>query len=192
MIYKAYNNLKNKIPIKNVVWTANEAIILNRYMLITAKPMLYLINLSKPDYILHKEKKPLKNHYIQQITKWVNENGKGVIIPYSAEYEKEFDNNDFTSSIIQSGYKLLNLIHFFTVGSDEVRCWTIKNNTQAAQAAGCIHTDFEKYFISAEVISYEEFLKEGVGRYEKKMRKEGKNYVVKDGDIITFRSKKKK
>ena len=88
------------------------------------------------------------------------------------------------------GYSALNLVHFFTAGADEVKCWTIRKGTLAPQAAGVIHTDFEKGFICAEVMTYEDLVEHGSesdvkanGKYLQK----GKNYVVQDADIILFK-----
>jgi ribosome-binding ATPase YchF (GTP1/OBG family) len=92
--------------------------------------------------------------------------------------------------LIHSAYKLLNLFTYFTAGVQEVRAWTIHQGWKAPQAAGVIHTDFEKGFIKAEVISYEDFVKlgsEAACREAGKLRIEGKDYVVKDGDVMHFR-----
>ena len=94
------------------------------------------------------------------------------------------------NKLITTGYELLNLNTFFTSGPEESRAWTVKKNTEAQKAAGTIHTDFEKNFIRAEVVSYIDF--EKFGSFEKakengKLRVEGKNYVVKDGDVLFFR-----
>lgn len=94
--------------------------------------------------------------------------------------------------MITAGYDLLGLIRFFTVGKDEVRSWTIRKNTKAPQAAAVIHTDFERSFMNAEVMPFEKF--KGLGEkaldvYEKKFTKEGKEYIVKDGDIVHFKVK---
>jgi len=92
--------------------------------------------------------------------------------------------------VIQSAYKLLNLITYFTAGVKEVRAWTIINGTKAPSAAGVIHTDFEKGFIRAEVISYENFVHYGSEQAVREAGKqgiEGKEYVVKDGDVMHFR-----
>jgi ribosome-binding ATPase YchF (GTP1/OBG family) len=117
-----------------------------------------------------------------------------------AEIENEEDKQMFMEEygmvepalnrLIQSAYKLLNLETYFTVGVQEVRAWTIMNGWKAPQAASVIHNDFEKGFIKAEVISYEDFIQyksEAACKEVGKLRIEGKEYIVKDGDIMHFR-----
>lgn len=94
------------------------------------------------------------------------------------------------SKIIKTGYKALDLIYYFTAGEDEVRCWTIRDGTKAPQAAGVIHTDFEKGFICADVMKYDDFVEAGSESEVKargKLRQQGKEYVVLDGDICHFK-----
>jgi len=140
-----------------------------------------------------------------------NEIGGGKIIPYSATYELEVSKgqiipgkDDMPKSlihkIIKSGFKILDLINFFTVGYDEVRAWTVKKNTLAPKAAGVIHSDFQKGFISVDVFRYKDLKKlgsEGKIREAGKRMTKGKDYIVKDGDIVHFKcntsgTKKKK
>ena len=106
------------------------------------------------------------------------------------EFLKELNLDQTTlSKVIKSGYNLLNLINYFTCGPKETKAWTIQNNTLAPQAAGKIHTDFEKGFIRAETVSYDDYVnnKGEVGSRENgKLRQEGKDYVVKDGDVMNF------
>ena len=93
-------------------------------------------------------------------------------------------------SLIQKGYKLLNLETFFTSGPEETRAWTVERNCTAPKAAAEIHTDFEKGFIKAETVSYKDFVKNNgwlSSKQNGKMRLEGKEYIVKDGDILNFR-----
>jgi hypothetical protein len=94
------------------------------------------------------------------------------------------------NKLIRSTYKLLNLATYFTAGVQEVRAWTIQNGWKAPQAASVIHTDFEKGFIKAEVIAYDDFVRyesEAACRENGKLRIEGKEYIVKDGDVMHFR-----
>jgi len=92
--------------------------------------------------------------------------------------------------VIRAGYKLLGLLTYFTAGPKEVRAWTVRGGSHAPQAAGVIHTDFERGFIRAEVISYEDYVRhrgEAGAREAGKLRLEGKDYVVRDGDVMHFR-----
>jgi obg-like ATPase 1 len=180
-------------------WTYKEIDFLNSILFFTAKPGVYLVNLSEEDYFRK------KNKYLAKILKWINENGGGKLIPYSAAFELKLfeaspeerekllkDNNTESAlpKIILNGYHSLDLIHFFTAGTDEVKCWTIRRTTKAPQAAGVIHTDFERGFISADVTKYDDLEKLGSEqevKKEGKVRCEGKNYEVLDGDIIFFK-----
>uniref|UniRef100_A0A7S3NAK9 Obg-like ATPase 1 n=1 Tax=Euplotes harpa TaxID=151035 RepID=A0A7S3NAK9_9SPIT len=188
--------------VKDGEWSGKEVLVLNNFYFLTAKPVVYLVNLSESEY------KSKKNKYLAKIMKWINENVKGPMIPFSASYEsrvveecktdiearREFCKSEGAPSsitkIITTGYSSLNLIHFFTAGADEVKCWTIRKGSLAPQAAGVIHTDFEKGFICAEVFSFtdlEEHGSEAEVKSQGKYLQKGKNYVVQDGDIILFK-----
>ncbi|XP_045473433.1 obg-like ATPase 1 [Harmonia axyridis] len=183
-------------------WDVKDIEILNKYLFLTSKPALYLINLAEKDYI----KK--KNKWLMKIKEWVDKHDPGaLIIPFSGAFEhklveeyedpelrkKFLEDNNVTSAldkIVVNGYKALQLEYFFTAGHDEVKAWTIQKGTKAPQAAGRIHTDFEKGFIMAEVMKFQDFKEEGsesackgAGKY----RQQGRNYVVEDGDIIFFK-----
>ncbi|XP_011641971.1 obg-like ATPase 1 isoform X3 [Pogonomyrmex barbatus] len=181
-------------------WSANDIEVLNKYLFLTSKPIIYLVNLSEKDYIRK------KNKWLIKIKEWVDKNDPGaVLIPFSgifenkildmdeAERAKYFEEHKVTSAldkIIVQGYKALQLQYFFTSGHDEVKAWTIQRGTKAPQAAGKIHTDFEKGFIMAEVMKFEDFKNEGSEAAVKaagKYRQQGRNYVVEDGDIIFFK-----
>ncbi|EFA85891.1 GTP-binding protein [Heterostelium album PN500] len=171
--------------------------------LLTAKPALYLVNLSEEDFIRK------KNKWLAKIKTWVDANGGGPLIPISVAFEKSLadlataeEKKNFETTkgavsalpkIIKTGYHHLQLTHFFTCGSDEVRCWTIQKGTKAPQAAGVIHNDFEKGFIMAEVMGYADFAElksEAACKAAGKYRMEGKNYTVQDGDICFFKFNK--
>ncbi|CEI96573.1 Putative Obg-like ATPase 1 [Rhizopus microsporus] len=181
-------------------WSNKEVEVINGLHLLTAKPVIYLANLSEKDYIRK------KNKWLPKIKAWIDENSPGdMMIPYSGAYEyrltlasaeekeqiqKENNAPSVLSKIIVNGYAALQLIYFFTGGPDEVRAWTIRKNTKAPQAAGVIHTDFERGFIMAEVMKYEDLKELGsesavkaAGKYMQK----GKDYIVEDGDIIYFK-----
>ena len=110
--------------------------------------------------------------------------------PFESEMIKEMGLNSTTlTKVITSGYDLLNLINYFTCGPKETRSWTINKNTLAPQAAGKIHSDFEKGFIRAETVAYDDFIKfkgEAGSRDAGKLRQEGKDYIVKNGDVMHF------
>uniref|UniRef100_A0A336MSN8 Obg-like ATPase 1 n=1 Tax=Culicoides sonorensis TaxID=179676 RepID=A0A336MSN8_CULSO len=182
-------------------WSAHDIEILNKYLFLTAKPVIYLVNLSENDF------KRKKNKWLIKIKEWVDQNDpQAQIIPFSGAFElklsemetdeerKKYQEDEKCQSvldrIIVSGYKALHLEYFFTCGEDEVKAWTIQEGTKAPQAAGRIHTDFEKGFIMAEVMHYEDFKQEGseaAARAAGKYRQQGRNYVVHDGDIIFFK-----
>lgn len=181
-------------------WTANDIEILNKYLFLTSKPGIYLINLSEKDYIRK------KNKWLAKIKDWVDKNDPGaILIPFSGVFEQkliELDSDDRAAylkevgatsaldKIILQGYKALQLEYFFTSGADEVKAWTIQKGTKAPQAAGRIHTDFEKGFIMAEVMHFVDFKEEGTETACKaagKYRQQGRNYLVEDGDIIFFK-----
>lgn len=175
--------------------------VLNKYLFLTSKPCVYLVNLSEKDFIRK------KNKWLIKIKEWVDKNDPGAsIIPFSGAFEHklvEFENeaerkafveetkcDSVLDKIIVTGYKTLQLEYFFTAGPDEVRAWTIQKGTKAPQAAGRIHTDFEKGFIMAEVMHFADFKEEGSEAGAKaagKYRQQGRNYVVEDGDIIFFK-----
>lgn len=183
----------------NPDWNYKEIDILNKYLFFTAKPMVYVINLSEEDYIRK------KNKFLGKIQKWIVAHGGGKIIPFSCtleeklmqmtpeEKEKFCKENNTSSAIdklVQAGYYELGLIHFLTAGPDECRNWTVRNGSKAPQAAGVIHTDMERGFICAEVMKYDDFQRLGNEKEVQKaglVRTEGKNYVVCDGDICYFK-----
>jgi GTP-binding protein YchF len=166
--------------------------------LLTAKPVMYVCNVDEASVIKG-------NNYTAQVAEAVkNENAEILIICAKIESEiAELDREDqivfleelgLTESgvgrLITSAYKLLNYATYFTAGKKEVRAWTITKGMKAPQAAGVIHTDFEKGFIRAEVIHYEDFIhyrSEAACRDNGKLNVEGKDYVVLDGDIMHFR-----
>lgn len=181
-------------------WNAAEIEVLNKHLFLTSKPMIYLANLSESDYIRK------KNKWLPKIKEWVDANDpKAAIIPFSVAFEEEVSKldpadrenfckekgaNSNLEKIIVTGYKTLQLAYFFTSGKDEVKAWTIQKGTKAPQAAGRIHTDFEKGFIMAEVMKFDDFKEEGSENALKaagKYRQQGRNYVVEDGDIILFK-----
>jgi len=191
--------------IKDIDWSPNEVEELNKHLLLTAKPIIYLLNMSIEEY------KKKKNKHLKNIVEWINAHGGGTVIPYSAAYEEqvvEAENKEqfckdqgapsAIGKIIKAGYQSLGLIHFFTTLNNDLRCWSIRTGTVAKKAAGQVHTDMEEGFIAADVIKYSDLAELGSEAAVKaagKLKKSGKDYVVEDGDIMFFKfnpSKKKK
>lgn len=184
--------VNQKKDVRHGEWSNKEIEeIINPLQLLTAKPIVYLINISEDEF------KAKKNKWLGKIKTWIDENSAGdMLIPISAEYEIKLQEQpmDVASSslpkIITTGYQTLQLIYYFTAGEDEVRAWTIRRGTKAPQAAGVIHTDFEKGFIMAEVMHYtdiNELGSESAVRAAGKYLQKGKDYVVEDGDVIYFK-----
>jgi len=149
-----------------------------------------------------------KNKWLAKIKQWVDDHSKEapeVIIPIcvsleaklveigpekGAEYLKQIGSTSAITKIIKTGYNAINLVHFFTCGEGEVRCWTIRKYTKAPQAAGTIHTDMLNGFICAEVMKYTDYKElgsEAACRANGKHQQKGKEYVVEDGDILFFK-----
>ncbi|KAG2446746.1 hypothetical protein HYH02_008307 [Chlamydomonas schloesseri] len=198
--------LKENKPVRCGEFNTKEVELIREKLdnLITTKPVVYLVNLSAADFMRK------KNKWLAKIHAWIQEHGGGVLIPFSVEWESKLwslrDDPDGKKAFLDEssgavsalpkmvvqGFKELNLIYFFTAGETEVRCWTIQKGTLAPQAAGVIHSDFERGFIKAEVVAYADFRAlatsksmmevKAAGKY----RQEGKAYVVEDGDIIHF------
>lgn len=203
-LVKAKDWLENeRKPLRVREWSNAEVDVLNEHLFLTAKPCIFLVNLSEKDYMRR------KNKWLGKIKEWVDNHSKELIIPFSAKLEEklldleanegkdardaylsEVGTTSALGKIVQSGYKSLRLIYFFTAGEDEVKCWTIRDGTLAPQAAGTIHTDFERGFVCAEVIRFEDFKEYGSENAVKaagKFKQQGKNYRVCDGDIIFFK-----
>jgi GTP-binding protein YchF len=164
---------------------------------LTLKPTMYIANVNDDGFE--------NNPYLDQVQRIADEEG-AIVVAVCAEIESELSEMDDEDRIefmaemgleepglnrvINAGYSLLHLQTYFTAGVKEVRAWTVKQNATAPQAAGVIHTDFEKGFIRAEIISYDDFIEfngESGAKEAGKWRLEGKEYRVKDGDVIHFR-----
>ena len=175
--------------------TEDEKKLLKDYFLLTSKPVLYVANTDDNG----------ENQQVEALREYVKDEDAKVVA-LCAKTEEELSglsdeerelfqaelgmDTSGLDKLITAGYSLLGLISYLTAGEKEVRAWTIKQGTKAPGAAGVIHTDFEKGFIRAEVVSYEDLIEAGslVKAKEKgKVRSEGKDYVVKDGDVILFR-----
>ena len=174
---------------------------MQEYNLLTTKPVIFAANVSEDDLA----DDGASNPHVQAVRELAKEQNSGVFV-ICAEIEQEIaeleddekkmflDDLGIEESglekLIKASYELLGLMSYLTAGEDETRAWTIKVGTKAPQAAGKIHTDFERGFIKAEVVNYKDLLESGsyAGAREKGLvRMEGKEYVVKDGDVILFR-----
>ncbi|ABY93294.1 redox-regulated ATPase YchF [Thermoanaerobacter brockii subsp. lactiethylicus] len=200
ILEKIKKGLNEGKPVRALQFTEEEKSFVCQLMLLTSKPVMYVANISEEDLISGEE-----NQYVKQLKEYAEKENSQVLV-ISAKIEEELaslsdeERNELLreyglaepglNNIIRHGYSLLGLITFFTAGPKEVHAWTIKKGTKAPQAAGKIHSDFEKGFIRAEVISYEDLVKAGsqaTAREMGLMRLEGKDYVMQDGDIVVFR-----
>lgn len=173
--------------------------IIKNYALLSAKPVIYVCNVSE-DEIGNED-----NEYVKKVKEFASESGDEVVV-ISAEIEAEIaaldaDEKDLfleelglsssgLDKLIKSSYSLLGLISFLTTGEVETRAWTIRKGAKAPEAAGKIHTDMERGFIKADTVSYEDLINSGstaAAREKGLIRSEGKDYVVEDGDVIVFK-----
>ena len=173
--------------------------IVNSFFLLTTKPVIYCANISEND-IGNED-----NEYVKKVREYAKSEGAETIA-LCAKIEEELTKLDKDEremfkeelgikesgldKLVTASYSLLGLMSYLTAGETEVRAWTIKKGTKAPQAAGKIHTDFEKGFIKAEVVKYDDLIEAGSynnAREKGKVRIEGKDYVVEDGDIMLFR-----
>ncbi len=186
---------------RSVEITDSEKEYLKDVSLLTIKPVIYACNMGENDFL-----DGIENNEFYKAVKEIADEEKSETLPICAEMEAEIAELDDEEKrmfledmglersgldrLIKKSYSLLGLISFLTAGKPEVRAWTIKKGTKAPQAAGKIHTDFERGFIRAEVVNYEDLIECGsmnVAKEKGLVRSEGKDYVMKDGDIVLFR-----
>ena len=196
---KAKENLEKGISLRSVDFTDEELSAIKSFSFLTLKPIIYLANIDEDE--IGKE----DNEYVK-IVKEYAEKENSQVVKLCAKVEEdlsELDDEDKKEmlealgieesgleQLVQATYKILGLRTFFTVGPDEVRAWTFKEGMNAKKCAGIIHTDFEKGFIKAEIMSYEDLIKYGDELKVKeagRLRLEGKDYLMQDGDICHFR-----
>ncbi len=197
VLEKCKSCLDEGSALRSLDWDKDEKKILSRFQLITTKPTMYIANVSEEGF----EDNPLLEQVREFATK---ENAEVVAICASIESEiaalDDEDKAEFLADIgqeepglnrvIRAGYSLLNLQTYFTAGKKEVRAWQVRVGATAPQAAGVIHTDFEKGFIRAEVTAYNDYIAgngEAGAKEAGKWRLEGKDYIVQDGDVMHFR-----
>ena len=181
----------NNMPARSVALSDDEKFFIKNYQFLTMKPMLYVCNVSEDDMATG-------NAYVEKVKEYASHEGAKIEEELSAldEEERSMFLEDLgvkesgLDKLIKEAYELLGLRTFFTAGEKECRAWTFKNGMKAPQCAGVIHTDFEKGFIKAETYSYDDLIKYGTPLKVKeagRVRLEGKQYVVQDGDIMLFR-----
>ncbi len=196
---KAKTNLEQNIPLRRVDFTLDELTVMRSFNFITLKPLIYAANVSEDDIVIG------DNTYTKQVKEYAEKEQSGVIV-MCAKMESELselsdeDKNAFLKELgvsssgldklIFATYNLLGLETFFTSGKDECRAWTFKKGMTAKSCAGLIHSDIERGFIKAEVMSFDDLKEYGNETKVKeagKLRLEGKDYLMQDGDIVYFR-----
>lgn len=193
------NTLEQGLPVRTMKFGEEQKEIMKGLFLLTSKPVLYVANVSEND--IGKE----DNRFVKELKEHADKEGSEVIV-ICAKIEEEIselaeeEKIEFLKELglkesgldrlVKASYKLLGLISFLTAGPQEVRAWTIQKGTKAPQAAGKIHSDFERGFIRAEVVAYEDLINCGsyvVAKEKGLVRSEGKEYVMQDGDVVLFR-----
>ena len=192
--------LENEQPVRNFKGTKDENDLIKSFFLITSKPVIYCANISEVGSTNSEEAENVAK--LKEMAE--KENSEVIVVSAKMEEELcELDDDEkelfkeelgITSfgldKLVVAGYRILGLISYLTAGEQEVRAWTITNGMKAPEAAGKIHTDFEKGFIKAEVVAYDDLVANGsynVAREKGLVRIEGKDYLVKDGDVMLFR-----
>lgn len=202
LLKKIQQQLLAAKPVRLLSLTDEEEEICKDFFLLTKKPIIYVANISEDEV-----KDYSKNIYVKQVQDLAkSQNAQAIVLCAKIEEElaslNDEDREIFSEDIgikkgesgldhlVKASYELLGLISFLTAGEKEVRAWTIKKGTKAPQAAGKIHTDFERGFIKAEIVSYSDLVEYGnfnKAKEKGKVRIEGKDYVMKDDDVVLFR-----
>lgn len=199
VLKKCQETLMQNIPLRQITFNEDEALLLKNFNFITAKPIIYVANVNEEDAVVG------KNQYTEEVSKYASKENASVIV-MCAKLESELAELEESDKIaflkelgiahsgldklIFATYDLLGLQTFFTVGKDECRAWTFKKGTTAKKAAGLIHSDIERGFIKAEIMKYndlEELKDEKKVQEAGKLYLEGKDYIMQDGDIVYFR-----
>ena len=196
ILEKIQINLDSNKPVRDIDFEDNDKAFLKQLQLVTSKPFLFIAN-------IHEDEE--KNMHLAELEEYAKQHNleilkvfakaEGELIDLEQEERKEYLEmmglkEPALNTIIRKGYEMLDLFSYFTAGPKEVRAWSIKRNSTAPQAAGKIHTDFERGFIKAEVIGFDDYIECGgelKAKEQGKLRLEGKEYIVKDGDVIHFK-----
>ncbi|WP_455256685.1 redox-regulated ATPase YchF [Peptoniphilus asaccharolyticus] len=200
LLKKLKELLEEGLPARNLELTEEEKKIIKNYQLLSDKSVIYVANISEDEVSSDEE-----NELVKRVREFASKQNDEVVV-ISCEIESQIqaledDERDMfmeelglesvgLDKLIKSSYKLLGLISYLTTGEMETRAWTIVNGTKAPGAAGKIHTDFERGFIKADIISYEDLVNSGSmaeAREKGLIRSEGKEYVMKDGDVVNFK-----
>ncbi|HSW52750.1 MAG TPA: redox-regulated ATPase YchF, partial [Sulfuricaulis sp.] len=197
LLVRVHKHLDSGKPVRSMGLSEEEHRLLKPLCLLTDKPLMYIANVNEKGFS--------NNPWLDQVDQLARSENS-VAVPICARIEAELADMDAEEKkvfladmgleepglnrVIRAGYQLLGLQTFFTAGPKEVRAWTVRKGAHAPQAAGAIHTDFERGFIRAETVAYEDFVRfkgEHGAREAGKLRLEGKDYVVQDGDVMHFR-----
>ena len=197
LLEKLIPHLEEGNPVRSLKLDDNEQVLARMFHLLTTKPTMYIANVDEDGFE--------DNPYLDKVREIAEQEG-AVVVPVCNKLEAEIseleddERDEFLQDlgmeepgldrVIRAGYQLLDLQTYFTAGVKEVRAWTVKVGATAPQAAGVIHTDFERGFIRAEVTSYDDFIEyngEQGAKEAGRLRLEGKEYIVKDGDVMHFR-----
>ena len=200
LLEKIKENLENGISARALEFNEDEEVMVKDMFLLTTKPILYIANVSE------EQMENAENDELVLKVKEYASKENAEVIPLCVKIEEELsgleedDKKEMLEAlglqesgldkVIKKSYDLLGLMSFLTAGEPEVRAWTIKKGTKAPQAAGKIHSDIERGFIKAEVVSYDDLIREGSMNAVKEkglLRSEGKDYIMQDGDIVLFR-----
>lgn len=200
LLDRILNSLKDEVPIRALELSEDELKLIKNFSFLTAKPILYVCNISEDEINDYSS-----NEYVKQVEIQAKKD-KARVVVISAKIEQELQeldkeekemfmeelgiNQSGLDELVSASYEVLGLKTFFTAGDKEVRAWTFKDGMKAPECAGIIHSDFEKGFIRAETISYNDLIKTGSESKAKEMGKfrlEGKDYKAQDGDIFHFR-----
>ncbi|WP_075431812.1 redox-regulated ATPase YchF [Buchnera aphidicola] len=197
LIHFCICQLKKGVPLRELFFSKKELIFLNSLNFLTLKPMMYILNTTlhhSSKIMIEKILEKFQKKKIKVIPCIINNNFSIYSDSINFAQKKIYNFNNIKNinfhDIVRSGYMLLQLITFFTAGPKEIRAWTVRQGSTIKKASGLIHTDFEKGFIRAQVISYHDFIyyKGDIKKVKKfgRLRLEGKKYIVQDGDIVTF------
>lgn len=200
LLERVQAHLESELPVRSMTFTAEEQKCMEQQFLLTSKPVIYAANIAEDDISIGNTL-PM----VQALRALADKEGAEVLV-ISARIEEELSQLDAQESqlfleelgikesgldrLVRASYSLLGLISYLTAGPKEIRAWTITKGTKAPQAAGKIHSDFERGFIRAEIVSFDALQQYGsynAAREAGLVRSEGKDYVVKDGDVVLFR-----